>query len=92
MPPGSAIFMQRQVQLLISAIGAVDGLAAFGKGGRIADDETVAQPFVGVGFRKVKDVFRSVVRIVVHAVQSSVAADERERLGRDVDGLTDFAP
>ena len=37
-----------QVQLLIAAVGALEYLAALGKGGRIADDEAVFPAFVGV--------------------------------------------
>ena len=36
------------VQLTIAPIGAVEGAAALGKGGRIADDEAVFPAFVGV--------------------------------------------
>ena len=76
-----------EVQLLISAIGAVDGLAALGEGGRIADDQAVAPPFVGVGFCKVKDVGFGRGQDAVHTIQRGVAPDKRERVGRDVDRL-----
>ena len=70
-----------EVQLLISAIGAVDGLAALGEGGRIADDQAAAPPFVGVGFCKVKDVGFGRGQDAVDTIQRGVAPDKRERVG-----------
>ena len=75
-----------QVQLLIAAVGVIERFAAFGKGGRIADDETEAPLLVGPCLREVEDVFTDGGDFFFDAVQSSVAADERERLLGDVDG------
>ena len=74
-----------QVQLLIAAVGVIERFAAFGKGGRIADDETEAPLLVGPCLREVEDVFTDGGDFFFDAVQSSVAADERERLLGDVE-------
>ena len=79
-------FHTAQVQLLVAAIGVIERFAAFGEGGRVADDEAELLLLVGPRFGKVEDVFTDGGDFVFHAVERGVAANEGKRLLGDVDG------
>ena len=64
-----------QVQLLIAAVGVIERFAAFGEGGRVADDEAELLLLVGPRFGKVEDVFTDGGDFVFHAVERGVAAE-----------------
>ena len=79
-------FHTAQVQLLVAAIGVIERFAAFGEGGRVADDKAELLLLVGPRFGKVEDVFTDGGDSVFHAVERGVAANEGKRLLGDVDG------